>query len=427
MKNPKLLLVDDNRDSHNWGCRATSIALNQLLSKHFLINDIIEKKTADAPHLISKILKIDPRLSIYLRLLEKKMGTKIFSKLLLIKSDFIEHNPNNSLMNFLSHYKKYPLLKDIYKKVKSSDVVVINGEGSMIFTTPPRRDLLFQLFIIELSNYLKKPVFYVNAIVSECPTYGINDTTVVYAKSTLSKCKSIAVRDIQSHQLAKELFPDINVEYYPDALFTWFKLIDEDCNILEQSDFIIGHPEKEFGKWDFSRPYICIGGSSLAAHYKKEAIKHYKILVNTLKKTNTNIYLVQTCNGDSFLNDVSELTGVKIIPLTTPILSGGYILSNAKLFVSGRYHPSILASLGGTPCIFLGSNSHKTKSLQTTLQYNNVEEFSALPDEKECDVIFEKAKKILNNEKDMRNNILKAVEKRSNESRNILDLIISIK
>jgi polysaccharide pyruvyl transferase WcaK-like protein len=328
------------------------------------------------------------------------MGTKIFSKLLLIKSDFIEHNPNNSLMNFLSHYKKYPLLKDIYKKVKSSDVVVINGEGSMIFTTPPRRDLLFQLFIIELSNYLKKPVFYVNAIVSECPTYGINDTTVVYAKSTLSKCKSIAVRDIQSH---------------------------EDCNILEQSDFIIGHPEKEFGKWDFSRPYICIGGSSLAAHYKKEAIKHYKILVNTLKKTNTNIYLVQTCNGDSFLNDVSELTGVKIIPLTTPILSGGYILSNAKLFVSGRYHPSILASLGGTPCIFLGSNSHKTKSLQTTLQYNNVEEFSALPDEKECDVIFEKAKKILNNEKDMRNNILKAVEKRSNESRNILDLIISIK
>jgi hypothetical protein len=76
MKNPKLLLVDDNRDSHNWGCRATSIALNQLLSKHFLINDIIEKKTADAPHLISKILKIDPRLSIYLRLLEKKNGNQ---------------------------------------------------------------------------------------------------------------------------------------------------------------------------------------------------------------------------------------------------------------------------------------------------------------------------------------------------------------
>ena len=165
----------------------------------------------------------------------------------------------------------------------------------------------------------------------------------------------------------------------------------------------------------------------MAAHYQKEAIEHYKVLVNTLKKTNINIYLVQTCPGDSFLNDVSELTGVKIIPLITPILSGGYILSNAKLFVSGRYHPSILASLGGTPCIFLGSNSHKTKSLQTILQYNNVEEFSALPDENECDIIFENSKKILNDEKYMRNDILNSVEKRSKESRNILDLIISTK
>ena len=42
-----------------------------------------------------------------------------------------------------------------------------------------------------------------------------------------------------------------------------------------------------------------------------------------------------------------------------PILLGATVLANSKLFVSGRYHPSIMASLGGTPCIFLGSNSHK--------------------------------------------------------------------
>ena len=228
MNGQKILLVDDNRDNPNWGCRATSIALNQLLSEHFLINDIIDKKTVDTPHLVSKILRIDPRMSRYLIFLEKKLGTKIFSKILLIKSDFIKHNPNNSLINFLSYYRKYPVLQDIYAKVKSSDIVVINGEGSMIFTTPPRRDLLFQLFIIELSNYFKKPVFYVNAIVSECPTDGINDTTVVYAKNALSKCKSIAVRDLQSYQLANELFPDIDIKYYPDALFTWFKLINND-------------------------------------------------------------------------------------------------------------------------------------------------------------------------------------------------------
>ena len=53
-KNVSLLLVDDNRDALNWGCRSTSIALCNLLSEKYVINDVINKRTVDEclPHAI---------------------------------------------------------------------------------------------------------------------------------------------------------------------------------------------------------------------------------------------------------------------------------------------------------------------------------------------------------------------------------------
>ena len=61
----------------------------------------------------------------------------------------------------------------------------------------------------------------------------------------------------------------------------------------------------------------------------------------------------------------------------------GAIVANARLFISGRYHASILASLGGTPCIFLGTHSHKNGSLSRLLEYDVHRQFSAFPDDAE--------------------------------------------
>ena len=83
----------------------------------------------------------------------------------------------------------------------------------------------------------------------------------------------------------------------------------------------------------------------------------YTNLVNKLKELNKEIYLVEVCEGDHFLRDVAKLTNTKLIPMDTPIIAAGKILANARIFISGRYHPAILASLGGTPCVFMSSNS----------------------------------------------------------------------
>ena len=54
-----------------------------------------------------------------------------------------------------------------------------------------------------------------------------------------------------------------------------------------------------------------------------------------------------------------------------------------------------MSSLGGTPCVFMGSNSHKTKSLQELLQYDDIEEFNLAPNEEECERIIDKAKRAM--------------------------------
>ena len=50
-----------------------------------------------------------------------------------------------------------------------------------------------------------------------------------------------------------------------------------------------------------------------------------------------------------------------------------------------------MASLGGTPCVFMSSNSHKTGSLQDLLQYNERKEFNLLPTDEECEAIINQA------------------------------------
>ncbi len=75
------------------------------------------------------------------------------------------------------------------------------------------------------------------------------------------------------------------------------------------------------------------------------------------------------------------------MPWNTPIMMAGAILANARAFVSGRFHPAIFASLGGTPCVFLDAHSHKMASLQKTLEYDVHSTFPAMPVGRDIDEI----------------------------------------
>ena len=111
--------------------------------------------------------------------------------------------------------------------------------------------------------------------------------------------------------------------------------------------------------------------------------------MEALKKLDHEVILTENDGPDAFLRDVARATGVGLVPVGTPIYLAAAILACASLFVSGRYHPAIMAMLGGTPCVFLDTTAHKMDSLQELIGVERRATFPAMPGPVDIDAIVE--------------------------------------
>ncbi len=396
----RALVVGDNTSSPNWGGRAASLALYQTLAARFEVTGTITGSTFLLPPTGWPLPGRDflhPNASfgfvhtllpgrfnwLFLNLRANRHRRRLFDYYVRLEElygarDFVAHDPAETAENVLRYRRKLPGLQDIYEKVLNCDVVVVNGEGDVVFATPPERPTLFLLGMAELGLRLNKKVVFVNSIISDSVPSGRNQQTLEFARRTLSRCTAVAARDYESCEYVTKEMPGIECAMIPDSLFSWYALIAANRDAVPRNgDFILPFPENKenLGRLDFSKPYICIGGSALAARDRTKSIEAFTRLVRAVRTLGHPVYLIESCAGDSFLQAVAASERVGIVPVYTSVFMGGAILANARLLISGRYHPSILAALGGTPSIFLGSVAHKMHSLQTLLEYEHVREF----------------------------------------------------
>jgi len=379
-----IFFVGDNTDTPNFGCRATSIALASILSNSVTLTDRIHRK--EILELFSAIPCCENwELYIY--------SIKKFNK---------------------------PIYDDLICRIKKVDAVILNGEGSFIFQSPPRIDLHNYLVILYACIEAGKPFFILNFMFTAFAGEPINKELMLQTLKFLENANAICVRDNESKQLIEQNNNKILVNYVPDALFTWFEIFNKNDKILKDmitySHFSLPFCENNYfnHNLDFLCQYMLLSGNSYARYYKYQAEKSFIKLAIALKnkadELGLKLYLIECCSEDAVLHTVSKITGIPIIPVTINIYLAGYILANAQCFVTGRYHPAILASLGGTPCVFMGSNSHKTTSLQEVLEIPNNEQmtFSAIPNENEILGIIECAERqIANNNREKRKIICK--------------------
>ncbi len=421
----KLFFVGDNRSSVNWG-RAASIALDQLLSASFGITgrvtcDMFDLSTAEAGFVGTLA---PPRYYRHFRYLllrrwRRPIGWYINLEQLFGARDFIAEDPAESIDNLLAHKHRHPALSRIYDQAAEADLMVLDGNGDIIFTTPPRRVTLFLLALIELGIRLKKPVFLVNSMVSDCPLTGRNETTLAAAKRLITQCRAVTLRDPESLEYVQREMPEANVSFIPDSLFALFSFYKNGRSYPPlNGDFLLPHPEKEeyWGKLDFSQPYICIGGGALAGSQPDRAAQCYARLVDAITQLGYRVYLTENDLPDSFLLRVAKEKNVGIVPVDAPILMCGAVLAHAHLFISGRYHPSIFASLGGTPAIFLGSHAHKMGSLSRVLEYEVHQEFNAFPDDSEITRIVSTARDYIDQGEALRARIRQVAKLRCKEA-----------
>jgi len=421
----KVFLVGDNRTSINWG-RGASIALRETISKSFAISgcitgDFFDLSIAEAGYVHTLT---PPRYYRQFRQLFNRRNGRIVKWYIRLEHlwgahDFISEDPQASVDSLLAEKHRYPALGRIYDEAVAADLFVLDGDGDIIFSTPPRRSTLFLLAMIELGLRLGKPVFLVNSMVSDCPTSGRNRHTLAQARSLFSRCKAVALRDYESLRYVQSEMPETNASFIPDSLFSWFSRYE--CAAARppaNGDFLLSYPERteDWGKLDFSQPYICIGGGALASAYPDRAIESYSRLVRMVRRLGYRVYLTESDLPDSFLRRVATEMNVGIVPAATPILMCGAVLARARLFISGRYHPSILASLGGTPCIFLGSHAHKMGSLAELMEYEPLREFDAFPDDAENDQIMTLARSYLEQGEGLRDRIRSVAAKHADRA-----------
>jgi polysaccharide pyruvyl transferase WcaK-like protein len=421
----KVFFVGDNRTNLNWG-RAASIALRELLITEFEISGCVQGELFDLSVAEAGFVGTLTPPGYYglFRSMWNRRWRKPFSWYVKLESlygakDFIDEEPSVSVDRLLAHKHQYWAFERIYREASEADVVVIDGDGDIIFSTPPRRQTLFVLAMIELGLRLNKPVFVVNSMVSDCPSTGRNATTLKAARRLFTRCKAVALRDPESLKYAQSEMPEVNSRLIPDSLFAWYPRFAEGRSLPpNDGDFLLPYPERVeyWGKLDFSQPYICIGGGARAGGQPEQAAQCYGKLVDAIAKLGLRVYLTQNDVPDSFLQVVAKEKGIGLVPVEAPIIACGSVLANARLFISGRYHPSIFASLGGTPCIFLGSHAHKMGSLAQVLEYDGGLEFNAFPSDLDIEQIVGIARNYLDQGEALRARIRQVAKARCDEA-----------
>lgn len=426
----KIVYVGDNRNRDNFGCRATSTALSQILSKE---NEIVGRiyghyTNADANNVFFHKYISEKN---YMRFCKMKHWGFVREFLILIlrflgrktrfnipSYDFISYDWDKSIQNLKKCIPANPNLTECNLEQYEYDALVVNGEGSFIFSKIPWREALVETMLMYWAMKQGKKVYFMNAMFSAGSGEDLNMETISHIKPILEKINYIGVREKRSYDFAKKYFPEANIHMYPDALFTWTKLLKDGFTVTNGKYFIgySGAYDSTFSEFDFTKQYICISGSSSRqmGYDLNRTIESYCKLINHLKDSvEHDIYIVIPCSGDSFLKDVARITSTKVIPVDTPILPAAKILGNARVYITGRYHPAILASLGGTPCIFMGSNSHKNISLQETLGYEKISNYNEIPNDMDIEDIIKDCLSCLEKGENLRQKIQNRTEELS--------------
>lgn len=391
----RLTIVADNSTSPNWGCRATSFALRQVLSQEHAIVGAIDRTLLKAPFTAQARVGAKFHAALVAKARRPRLrrmpgiGPVAFGAIDMMGKTFAPSHAVVADAELLwASRKTSPKARALIKQIEPCDAIVVNGEGEMIFSSPARDSLLQTLAICGLATIMGKRVFWLNGMVSAAPDSEVNLETVAVARHVLAGA-AIATREALSLGTAHKFLPGLAECWFPDALFSWSKHFAGEAGLAYDGSRLAAW----FDRTGMARPpctdqpYLVLSGSSQSARDQARAADCYTNLAKALGSIGLPVLLVETCVGDVFLREVARRTGLACVSVDCPMMAGAALLANARAFVSGRWHPGILASLGGTPSVFMGSNSHKTAALQQMLEYPDPIEYSPFPDASTIDNI----------------------------------------
>jgi len=364
----RILVVNDTSTNPNQGCQATMHMFNAILKKIFPDSPIerVYLDTTNYPY-NSFEEKYYSTLNYIKKLMNNPLIKGASSESKICKENFI---PNSSvsveqaLKNMLS--TNFKIIVDLREKIEWSELVIINGEGSVIDYQSNSR---FIFMVCELCSYFNKPFHLINFT-----AHITSKKTIQLAKSAFSKCSSVSVREPLSYYLTKEFYP--NVKVFPDIVLGIDKYIKEEEPPYEN--------------------YVMIGGGSATIRIEKDINKMNKLkkqydnIINTLISNGLNV-LLAAWKRDEWLQDLQKPN--TLFEMTNFNQYFNYC-KNAVVNFTGRHHGCVLSFSAGCP--FITTTANCFKNFGNKLLYTSpskVFEMENLPSEKVSEAIL----KILNN------------------------------
>jgi len=370
-----LVRFHDGTATSNWGGRATSLALGRLAETtgHRLaavVNGrvIVHGSPAlDGARDVGWFARGARRRAVRLagddaawRTLDRRESARRFAAVRRRAAGLIERAAHD------------PEARSVVDAYLSAPEVWVNGEGDLILS-PRRRTLERTLVLMQVAQRLGLAVHLLNSILSLDPVEEPEPAMVDALAQTLEGCASVTYRDPASLELHQALLPGIPARWSPDALFLWhdeaavtaaaepsvrrFGPATEGLSPIVQA--VVGDQQ----------PYVLVAGSSAPRRPDDAAAARnsFERLVGEITRAGLLTVVAGTCPSDAWLESAAASCGVPWVPPTVPLGTALTVLAGASAFVSGRYHPSILATLVGTPIVLMASNSHKSESLHTVL------------------------------------------------------------
>lgn len=377
----KILLIGDNRTARNFGSIATTEALIELIKYKMKKENIdAEIKTID-----QRSFENETPLEGWAVSAQQYMTSKIESgwKLRLTKVlqvmklvDFavwvkhrVEKKPKKTeLPSILEEYSEYAqrvcdgkIFKYESALIKWADLIVINGEGYIVSGTDKfgkyrtnGRYVLFMMYLAKV-EYKKKCILINHTVDPQ------NRNTQEIIKKIYPKLDTIYVREDMSRVLL-ERWGIQNVQKVADALFSHNFYYDKLCTIPQN-----------LKNFDFTKPYICLGDSSGIANMydsvKWDLDRTYTELISKLKNVCSQIVFINGLGGEH-INKIIKKNGLPSVSVSDCSYHElFFVLKNAQIFISGRWHTSIISLLAHTPILLWGADSHKTEALYKEINY----------------------------------------------------------
>lgn len=363
----RICFVCDSTTQNNWGCRATTFAMYELLKQHTDAEvvsvvklgalsgggtDLFQPK-ARVIALLREFAYDRPRLRGALRVIQHSVKRRRHGK--IADPQTIEEFEQTA--KEVAAGRLFPGTREA---IDRSDLVLVNGEGSIYNFEKKGRMSLFWMY------YAKKYAQKKCAIVNH--TIQLNDPRMVdLVKGVYPLLDDVVFREPASFDDMQQVLPYPDDALATDAAFRWQPLTGE--RFIETyrrlgSCSVFPHDASSF---DPAKPYICVTGSSALMRPEDNSAPDrapFRDLCLRLREMCDQVLIVAPDMTDEvLLAPVARELGLPILPAATPLGIGLDVLANARVFISGRWHPSILASTGGTPSVLFSGNTHKIAGL----------------------------------------------------------------